>query len=73
MEPVKVQATETQLSSVLGRVENGEEVLIQRGDRTIAKVVPVDAPGKRPLGFMSFEVPDSFFDPLDEEELAAWE
>jgi len=72
METVKVQEAKTRLSSLLKSVEQGHEVIIARGDRPVARLVPYeDAP--RPLGFVRYTVPESFFDPLPEEDLRAWE
>jgi antitoxin (DNA-binding transcriptional repressor) of toxin-antitoxin stability system len=71
---VKVQYAKTHLSALLHEVERGAEVVIARGDRAVARLVPVQAPGReRELGFVPYEVPDTFADDLPEEELAAWE
>ena len=35
--------------------------------------VPLESPGERPLGFVPGSITDSFFEPLSEAELAAWE
>ncbi|WP_394216168.1 type II toxin-antitoxin system Phd/YefM family antitoxin [Brachybacterium vulturis] len=74
---VKVQEAKTRLSSLLREVETGSEVVISRGSTAVARLVPVDAPPqkdrRRPMGFLRFRVPDSFFDELPEEELRAWE
>lgn len=72
MELVKVHYAKTHLSSLLQRVEHGEEICIARGDTAVAKLVPLSKP-QRELGFGSYHMPDSFFDDLPEEELAAWE
>ncbi len=73
MEAVKVQYAKTHLSALLNAVERGEEVVISRGDRPVARLVPLKEMEERELGFVAYQVPDSFFDPLPEEELAAWE
>lgn len=73
MAEVKVQYAKTHLSALLAAVERGEEVVISRGDRPVARLVAVDPPSTRELGFVSLAVPDSFFDELPESELAAWE
>lgn len=72
METIKVHQAKTQLSSLLARVEQGEEFLIARGDRTIARLSGV-AGGSRELGFVSYRVPADFDQLLPESELAAWE
>ncbi len=73
MDTVKVQYAKTHLSALLNAVERGEEVIIARGDRPVARLVPLKETEERELGFVAYEVPDSFFEPLPEEELAAWE
>lgn len=74
---VKVQEAKTRLSSLLREVEAGSEITISRGSTAVARLVPVDAPPevgrRRPMGFLRFRVPDTFFEELPEEELKAWE
>lgn len=68
-----VQAAKTQLSRILHDVEAGAEVTIFRGDRPVARLVPVEPVAKRRFGVMTFAVPADFDAPLPEEELSAWE
>lgn len=73
MEHVKVQYAKTHLSALLASVEAGNEIVISRGDRPVARLIPVEAAGARDLGFVAYQVPDGFFDPLSDEELTSWE
>ncbi len=76
MEPVThvdAQEAETRLSELLAAAERGEEVVIARGGRPVVRLVPVDEPGLRPVGFVAGSVPDDVGDPLREDELARWE
>jgi prevent-host-death family protein len=79
MTVVKIHEAKTNLSKLIARVEAGEEIVIARGDKPVAKIVPIEAmpKKKRVPGAMKGiwpEIPDAFFfDPLPEEELAAWE
>lgn len=73
MKTVKVQEAKTNLSALLSAVERGEQVVIARGSVPVARLVPMDSNRERELGFVHYDVPDSFFDPLPESELAAWE
>ena len=59
----------------LRKVEAGEEVVIARRGTPVARMVRVQKQGKRQFGSMrgQIKLDDSFFDPLPEEELAAWE
>jgi prevent-host-death family protein len=74
---VKIHEAKTNLSKLLAAVEKGEEVIIKRGDKVIAKITAANddaAKPKRRLGRYEglFEIPDSFFDPLPDDELEAW-
>ncbi len=69
MKTVKVQSAKTHLSALLAEVEAGEEIIIARGDRPVAR--PTNP--LRPMGFIHYRVPEDFDDQLPEEELAAWE
>jgi prevent-host-death family protein len=70
-ETVNVHVAKTQLSSLLDRVARGEEIIIAKAGTPIARLVPL-APVERPLGFVHVTIDPAFFDPLPEEELAAW-
>lgn len=70
---VRVHEAKAQLSALLARVEAGEEIIVARGNVEVAKIVPLRRAGSRELGFVNYSVPDTFFDPLPEAELAAWE
>lgn len=71
-EIVSVDETRTHWGSLLARVEDGEEFVIARGSTPVAKLVPIVAPTPRRLGFVSMELPESFFDELLEDELSPW-
>ena len=45
MKPVKMHEAKTNFSRLIGRVEAGEEVVVQRGDVPVAKIVPYEASG----------------------------
>jgi antitoxin (DNA-binding transcriptional repressor) of toxin-antitoxin stability system len=74
---VKVHEAKTQLSKLLVAVERGEEVIIKRGDKVVARLVAANDDASRSkvrLGLLEgqFALPDSFFDALPDDELAAW-
>ena len=75
MPTVDVHEAKTHLSRLLGQVEAGDEVVIARNGKPVARLVSY-APSGRPR-FGSWKdritVDDSFFNPLPDEELAAWE
>ena len=72
---VNVHQAKTQLSRLLAQVEAGDEVVIARNGKPVARLVGCRRLGKRQFGAMKgrVTVDDSFFDPLPETELSAWE
>jgi prevent-host-death family protein len=72
---VGVHEAKTTLSELLRRVGAGEEVVITRSGRPIAKLVPVTEGRRRRLGVDEgrMTVPDDFDAPLDSETQAAFE
>ena len=75
MPVVNVHQAKTQLSRLLVQVEAGEEVIIARNGTPVARLVSLQKRGKRQPDIFKGKIviPDSFFDPLPEEELKAWE
>ncbi len=75
MTTVNIHQAKTQLSRLLAEVEGGEEVVIARNGKPVARLVGYERRGKRRFGALAglIAVDDSFFDPLPEEELSAWE
>jgi prevent-host-death family protein len=75
MTKVTIHAAKTNLSKLIAKVEAGEEVVICRGDKEVAKLVPANDAKKvlpnRGFGNLKgvIEFHDSFFDPLPEEML----
>ena len=72
---VNVHAAKTTLSALLERVEHGEEIVIARAGKPIARLVPIAAqPEARVLGRDAgrFTVPDDFDDPLPDDVLAGF-
>lgn len=75
MVTVNVHEAKTHLSRLLARVEAGEEVVIARNGKPVARLVATERRRRRqPDTFRGrASIDDSFFDPLPEEDLAAWE
>ena len=74
MRTVNVHEAKTHLSRLLKEVAAGEEVVIAKAGKPVARLVPVAAlPEPRVPGVAKGRVTDAFFEPLPEEELAAWE
>ena len=83
METLTIHHAKTHLSKHLRRVEEGETLIIARGNKPIAKLVPIDAdvktadaPKKRELGWMAGEavIPDDLlaFDREVDAEITRW-
>ena len=72
---VNVHQAKTQLSRLLARVEAGEDVVIARRGEPVARLVGCKPRSKRQPDVLKGKViiPESFLDPLPEEELGAWE
>lgn len=75
MKEVNVHEAKTHLSRLLNRVASGEEIVISRAGKPIARLVPVGAPVARQLGRDAgvFTVPEDFDQPLPEDVLAEFE
>ena len=75
MPVVNMHQAKTQLSRLVARVEAGEEVIIARNGKPVARLVNFRHRGIRRFGALKgkIDVEDTFFDPLPEPELAAWE
>ena len=74
MEHVSVHEAKTHLSRLLRRACAGEEVVITRSGRPVARLVPVE--DEKPVFGMDagrFEVPADFDDPLDDSVLRHFE
>jgi prevent-host-death family protein len=79
--PVTIHAAKTHLSALVARAEAGEEIIIARGDKPVAKLVPLHPPAPEPpvkrrtFGCLRHlgSVGDEALDDWTEEELAEWE
>ena len=65
---VPVSEAKSQLSELLRRVEGGEEIVIRRGSRSVARLVPERPVGIAPPGALRgrIVVADDFDEPLEE-------
>lgn len=76
MKTVNIHEAKTQLSRLVADVEAGEEVVLARAGRPVARLVRLGgAPAKRRFGAMKGRAAagDAFFEDLPDDELAAWE
>lgn len=70
---INVHDAKTHFSRLLDAAEAGEEIVIAKAGRPCARLGPITVSRQRTLGFVEGVVDDSFFEPLDDRELAAWE
>jgi prevent-host-death family protein len=72
---VNVHEAKTQLSKLLADVEQGEEVVIARRGKPIARIVRYDRKPRAPWGSLELPGPPidpSVFDPMTDDELGEW-
>ena len=72
---VNFHEAQNQLPHLPAQVEAGEEVVIARDGKPVARLVDCQPRGKQQFGAWKdrIVVDDSFFDPLPEAELSDWE
>ena len=68
---VNIHEAKTHLSRLLERVRNGEEIILAKAGKPYARLMPLTQQ-ERELGFVEGTVPESFFEPLPDDELDAW-
>ncbi len=67
-----IHQAKTNLSSILEKVCKGEDVIIAKAGTPIAKLVPIEQKQPRKPGLIKGKLSDTFFEPLPESELEAW-
>jgi prevent-host-death family protein len=70
-DPITVTEAKTQLSSLIERLTDGEEIVIRRGQQPVAKLVPYDEPAvPREMGALRGQIwmSDEFDEPDEEIE-----
>ncbi len=78
MTTITTHEAKTHLSRYLAEVEKGNEYTIARGKTPVAMLVPVKAAKKKPRPKVGetldppFQIPDSAFAPMTDEELKEW-
>lgn len=70
---INVHEAKTHLSRLLEEVRGGQEIIVAKGGKPCARLVPLDQPSERPMGFVKGRVTKAFFEPLPEDEQAGWE
>ena len=76
MGTVTIHEAKTTLSRLIQKAEEGEEVVIARGSKPVARLVAVgEVRGRRQPGSLkgTLRVGPEFFEPLPRDELSSWE
>jgi prevent-host-death family protein len=78
MQTVNIHAAKSQLSRLVDQAAAGEEIIIARAGKPVARLVPLAVaatPRKRVLGILkgTLTVPDDFDAPLPDDVLDAFE
>ncbi len=76
MPAVNLYDAKTNLSSLVDRAARGEEIVIAKGGRPMARLVPLDrrtAPRRLGLFANQIQVFENFDDPLPDDVMAAFE
>ena len=76
MQTINIHEAKTHLSRLLEQVAVGEEIVIAKAGKPIARLVPLEAPPKkRQLGLLKgkLNVADDFDAPLTDDELTLFE
>ena len=74
MKTVNIHEAKTQLSHLLDLIQDGEEVVIQRHGKPVARLTPVHQPGPSPFGAMrgEFQMKEGWERLLTDEEADAF-
>lgn len=70
MKSVNVHEAKTHFSALLKKVEAGEEIVIAKAGKPVARLVPAEEPGQRRLGWdrdAKFWIADDFDEYIPEE------
>ncbi len=73
MRSVNLHEAKTHLSELVGAASAGEEIIIAKAGKPLARLVPLENPEPRQPGLAKGRVTDAFFEPLPEAEQKAWE
>ena len=71
---INIHEAKTQMSKLVDRAQSGEEFIIAKAGKPVARIVPLEKI-KRKLGILNgkIQVPDDFNAPLPDEVLAQFE
>ncbi len=70
---INIHEAKTQFSKLISRIEMGEEIIIAKSGKPVARLVPLDYFEDRKPGIAEGRVTDAFFEALPDDELKQWE
>jgi prevent-host-death family protein len=71
---VNIYDAKTQLSRLVDRAAAGEDILIARAGKPVARLVALEGAAPRQPGLLrGLAIPDALFAPLDADEATLWE
>jgi prevent-host-death family protein len=73
MKVVNVHEAKTHFSQLLERAHRGEEIILAKGGKPWARLMPLATPQPRVPGRRPIKTGEQALQPLDPDELAAWE
>lgn len=75
MDQVNIHVAKTQFSKLIARVQNGEEILIAKAGRPVARLIPAGSGARRVPGSGrdKLTIADNFDDPLPPELMKFFE
>jgi antitoxin (DNA-binding transcriptional repressor) of toxin-antitoxin stability system len=76
METFTIHRAKTELSRLIEKACRGEEIVIARGKKPVARLVAIEGKDgeRKPGGWEGkIDIGAAFFDPLPKEELDGWE
>jgi prevent-host-death family protein len=73
MSIVNIHEAKTNLSKLLDRMLGGEDIVIAKAGKPLARLIPVEERLPRVPGIARGKVTDAFFEPLPQDELEVWE
>jgi len=71
MPKVNVREAKAQLSKLVERAHRGEEIIITKGGKPCARLVPLESLLPRKGGWLAGKLGKKFWEPLPDEELVA--
>jgi prevent-host-death family protein len=70
---VNIHEAKTDLSRLVQRAHDGEEIILAKAGKPYARLVPLEDKKERVPGMVKGRVTEAFFEPLPPEEQEAWE